>query len=171
MRRAVALGAVFVALSGATACQLEGLAFTEDRRVEILAPDYRELVDLPVTVDWQVTNDKLAQRLGSDIQFGVFVDIDPQPPGEPLSYFARNDPTCERPGSCSGIQYLRQRGIHTTSETEMTFRTLPIAAGVDLERGDPDFHEVTLILLDNEGVRIGESAWAIIFEVNRGART
>jgi hypothetical protein len=51
----------------------------------------------------------------------------------------------------------------------MTFPTLPIAPGVEIENGDPDFHEVTLVLLDERGIRIGESGWAITFEVDREA--
>jgi hypothetical protein len=150
-----------------TACETEGLAFIQDRRVEVISPDYRELVDLPVRVDWDVTDEGLANNLRSGTQFGVYVDIDPQPPGEPLEYFARDDPECRKSQTCPDARYLRQRGIHTTTESEMTFGSLPIAPGVDLERGDPDFHEVTLVLLDEEGVRIGESAWALTFEVDR----
>jgi hypothetical protein len=151
-----------------SACQLEGNAFLQDRRVEIVSPDYRELVDQPITVDWEVTDEELEQRIGSDIQFGVYMDIDPQPPGEPLDYFGRDDPQCMKQEDCPDEQYLRERGVHTTTETQMTFQTLPIAPGVDLENGDPDFHEMTLVLLDEQGVRIGESGWAATFEVDRG---
>ncbi len=168
MTRFAAALATCVLLVG---CSTAGLAFIEDRRVEIVSPDYRQLVDLPVTVDWEVTDEGLQQDLASGARFGVYVDIDPQPPGEPLEYFARDDPQCRRSITCPDARYLRQRGIHTTTETEMTFGSLPIAPGVDLERGQPDFHEVTLVLLDESGTRIGESAWAIIFEVDREGQT
>jgi hypothetical protein len=161
------LAVVAIALAVAPACQLQGLAFIEDRRVELVSPEYREIVGQPVTIDWEVTDDALAEELGSGTQFGVYMDIDPQPPGEPLEYFGRDDPTCRRSPTCPDEKYLRQRGVYTTTDTEMTFRFLPVAPGVDLEQGDPDFHEVTLVLLDEEGQRIGESAWAIIFEVGR----
>lgn len=153
----------------ATACQLQGLAFIEDRRVEVVSPGYREIVSQPVTIDWEVTDDDLAAGLGTSAFFGVFVDIDPQPPGESLDYFARDDPTCRRDKGCPDTRYLRQRGIHVTPDTEITFRFLPVAPGVDLERGDPDFHEVTLVLLDENNRRIGESAWTATFEVERGS--
>ncbi|MGH2806758.1 MAG: hypothetical protein ACRDKT_05725 [Actinomycetota bacterium] len=164
MRR---LGLLFLLLVLTTACQLQGLAFIQDRRVEVTSPGYREIVDLPVTVDWDVTDEDLEASLGDDIQFGVYVDIDPQPPGEPLEYFARDDLRCKRTTGCPDEKYLRERGVYTTSETEMTFRLLPIAPGVDLERGDPDFHDVTIVLLNDEGVRIGESGWSITFEIDR----
>lgn len=156
--------ATVVAMGG---CSTEGLAFIKDNRVQIASPGYRELVDLPVTVDWTVINDGLERRLGSEFTFGVYVDIDPQPPEESLEYFARDDPQCRESPTCPDAQYLRQRGIHTTSETEITFHALPLGRGVDLERGDPDFHDVTLVLLDESGERVGESAWQIIFELDR----
>lgn len=169
MRRLICAAAATFALV-ATGCSTEGLAFIEDQRVEIVAPDYRELLELPVTVDWEVA-EGLAAKLGSEYEFGVYVDIDPQPPGEPLEYFARDDVQCRKSPGCPDERYLRQRGIHTSTSSEMTFGALPVAPGVDLERGDPDFHEVTLVLLDQDGVRVGESAWAIIFEVDRGAQS
>ncbi len=168
MRGASTLYAALVTLAATGACSTQGLAFVEDQRVEIVSPGYRELVDQPVTVDWEVYSDELEDKLASGLSFGVYVDIDPQPPGEPLEHFARDDQECLESPTCPDTQYFRQRGIHTTSETEITFGQLPIAPGVDLERSDPDFHEVTLVLLDSNGVRVGESAWAIIFEIDRG---
>ena len=165
MRARALLGSLLL-LAGA--CTTEGLAFIEDRRVEITGPEYRELLQLPVTVDWDVVDESLEDRLGSDVSFGVYVDVDPQPPGESLEYFARDDVQCRRSPGCPDARYFGQRGIHTTTDSEITFNALPIAPGVDVDRGDPDFHEVTLVLLDADGKRIGESAWAIIFEVQRG---
>lgn len=149
-------------------CQTEGLAFTQDKRVEITSPDYRELLEQPVTIDWEVVDDDLADQVGNGVQFGVYMDIDPQPPGESLDYFGRDDPFCRRQPSCPDEKYLRRLGIHTTTDTEMTFETLPIAPGVDLERDQPDYHDVNIVLLDESGIRIGESAWHIVFEVERG---
>jgi hypothetical protein len=152
----------------AGACTTQGLAFVQDKRVEIVAPRYRDIVELPVRIDWEVTDDGLEADLQSGTHFGVFVDVDPQPPGQPLDYFARDDVRCRESSTCPDARYFRQRGIHTTTGTEITFPTLPIAPGVDLDRGDPDIHEVTVVLLDDEGRRIGESAWSITFEVQRG---
>jgi hypothetical protein len=95
------------------------------------------------------------------------MDIDPQPPGESLDYFGRDDPTCQNSPSCPDAKYLRQRGVHVTSESGMTFSNLPIAPDVDLEAGQSDIHFATLILLDPEGIRVGESAWQITFEIDR----
>ena len=158
---------VVLVLALLTACTTEGLAFKIDDRVRIVDPSYREVVEQPVTLDWEVTDEALADQVGGDIQFGLLMDIDPQPPGESLDYFGRNDPTCVNSPSCPDAKYLRDHGIHVTSETEMTFNTLPIAPGVDLEAGQSDVHFATLILLDANGVRVGESAWQITFEIDR----
>jgi hypothetical protein len=167
MRTANPLAPMLMILLATSACTTQGLAFVQDRRVEIVAPGYRELVEFPVTVDWEVESAELEDELASGVTFGVFVDIDPQPPGEPMEYFARDDQQCLDSPSCPDAKYLGDRGIRTTSETEMTFETLPIGPGVDLERGDPDFHEVIIVLLDEDGVRVGESAWRITFEIDR----
>ena len=147
-------------------CTTEGLAFVRDDRVEIVEPSYREALDLPATVDWEINDPDLTAQIGDDILFGVYLDIDPQPPDESLDYFGRDDPACKPPG-CPDEKYLRQLGIYTTSETEMSWQQMPIAPGVDLERGQSDVHEVNLVLLDRSGNRIGESAWHIVFEIER----
>lgn len=167
MRRSIGLVAAILLVLVASGCQVEGLAFKRDERVEIVAPGYRETVSQPVTIDWDVTDETLAAQVGDDIQFGVFVDVDPQPPGASLDYFGRDDPRCRNTPGCPDTEYLTDRGIHTTTETEITFDRLPIAPGVDLERGQRDFHEVTVVLLNEDGGRLGESAWWIIFEIDR----
>jgi hypothetical protein len=165
--RTLAVPFAALLLLGGAGCSTEGLAFTQDQRVEIVSPDYREILELPVEVDWDVTDDQLASDLRNGTTFGVYIDVDPQPPGEALEYFARDDVQCQKSPDCPNERYLRRKGIHTTTASEITFGSLPIAPGVDLERGDPDFHEVTIVLLDENGARVGESAWAAIFEVAR----
>ena len=159
------LGAILLALL--PACTTEGLAFIRDERVRIVEPSYREELQLPATLDWEVTDPDLSAQIGTELMFGVYRDIDPQPPGENMEYFARNDPACMRSTECPDEQYLRQLGIQTTTETEFTWQQLPIAPGVDLERGHSDFHDVTLILVNGSGARVGESAWHIVFEIER----
>ena len=153
-----------VALSG---CSTEGLAFKQDKRVSFVSPRYREKVTSPVVVDWELNDFELGTPTdeGTPTQFGVYVDIDPQPPDEPLAYFARDDEACLRSKSCPDEKYLQRMGVHVTDDTEMAFNNLPPAPGVDVEGGDPDVHEVTLVFLDTDGRRVGESAWAIIFEI------
>lgn len=164
MKQTIALAFTILTM---VACTTEGLAFVQDRRVEVVEPEYREVVDSPVRIDWSVVDEELTNDLGVGTQFGVYVDIDPQPPGESLDYFGRDDAECQKIATCPDSRYLRQRGIHTTADTEMTFPSLPIAPDVDIERGQSDVHFVTLTLLDMNGVRLGESAWQITFEIDR----
>ncbi|MCA1677113.1 MAG: hypothetical protein LC799_34680, partial [Actinobacteria bacterium] len=50
MTRAL-LAALVVAMP---ACTFKGIDLRQDRRVEIVSPDFREEVSLPVTIDWTV---------------------------------------------------------------------------------------------------------------------
>lgn len=161
----VALGALSAGCSAA-----DGLVFRQDRRVALESPEYREVVDLPVTLDWTV-DDGLAAALADPSAppegFAVLIDVDPQPPGEPLRYFARDDDTCRADDGCPDLGYLAARGIHVTRDTSFTIERLLPAPGVDVDRGDRDIHEVTLVLLDADGIRLGESAWTFTFEVRQ----
>lgn len=157
-------------------CDLQGLDFRRDDRVAITAPEPREEVQLPVVVDWTVedfevtgpapTSGQSRAPSASDSAgyFAVFVDGFPQPPGETLAWFVRDDQPCQASPDCPNAQYFADKGIFTTTDTEFTVEALP--AG-DARR---DRHEVTIILLDPTGERIGESAFTIAFDVvDRGA--
>lgn len=147
-----------------------GLAFTNDDRIEILSPKDREKHRLPVTIDWAVDDFEITGpgRGSGDNEgyFAVFVDSAPIPPGKTLRHVARKDPTCRASNGCPDEQYLEARGVYTTTETELTLETLR-SSGLD---GRREFHEVTVVLLDPEGRRVGESAWYVRFEIDRGVR-
>lgn len=154
----------------AGACQLEGVDLRQDRRVEIVSPDeFRERVTLPVIIDWTVQDFEVTgPSPTSDDDSGYFlllVDVDPQPPGEGLDYFARDDVECRQSESCPNEKYLAQKNIFTTSDTDFTIEHLGPAPGVDLMRGDADVHEATIVLVDGMGQRIGEGSWTTTFEL------
>lgn len=151
-------------------CVAADAAFRQDRRVEFVAPRYREVVELPVTLDWTVADELAAEVADVDhpvAGFAVLLDVSPQPPGEDLTYFARDDDNCNASAGCPDRDYLTRRGVHITRDSELTIETAPPAPGVDLDLGEPDLHEATVILIDEQGHRIGESAWSITFEVAR----
>lgn len=133
------------------ACATTGLGFRIDDRVDIVAPAEREDVTLPVTVRWEA----------DDVEgtFGVFVDRSPQPPGKSLSWFS--DDECDAQPGCPDATYLAQRDIFTT--TEQSFTVERVAETTDDKRCH--MHEVTIVLLDAEGRRKGESAWSVEFRV------
>lgn len=148
-------------------CAMSGLSFRVDERVRITAPEDRATVSLPVTVEWSVADfdvtgptADVAPEAG---MFGVFVDRAPQPPGEPLEWFARDDDGCRATDGCPDAEYLEQRRVHATGDTFLVIEALPRPT---TSRG-PERHEVTVVLLDGQGHRLGESAWHVTFEVDR----
>jgi len=150
----------------ATSCT-SGLAFVQDRRVDVVQPRGNKKVSLPLTVRWTVHDFKVTGPDGSASldagYFGVFLDRTPVPPGKPLTWIARDDKTCTRIPGCPDVTYLNDRHVYFTTSTEMTFKLLP-----DLDAaGGHESHEVTIVLLDGRGLRIGESAWYTTFHYDR----
>lgn len=164
--RAATLLCLALLVSG---CALRGLSFTIDDRLQILHPGDREMVSLPVTIDWEVSDFEVTGPDGSQQPnrgyFGVFVDRAPQPPGETVEWFAKDDESCRPEDGCPDEQYLADRGVHTTTETEFVIETLPPPPSDQVARRE--LHEVTIVLLDGSGRRIGESAFTAEFEVQR----
>ena len=143
------------------ACGVNGLSFKEDERVDIVRPKDRDEVEVPVTVEWTV-EDFAAGEEGS---FGILLDRAPQRPGKTLGWIFRGDDSCDGPTGeqlCESEEFLQQRNVFQTTDTEFTFDLVPKLTGNDRRR---EFHEVTIVLLDEAGKRIGEGAWSIQFEL------
>jgi hypothetical protein len=148
------------------ACVPQGLAFRIDDRLTITAPGDREQVALPVTLRWDVEDFDVVEP-GTAVRedagyFAVFVDRSPVPPGRTLSWLARDDAGCRSTDGCPDAEYLAARGVHATTETELVLQELPRA-----EDGRRERHTATIVLLDGSGKRIGESAFEVVFEVER----
>jgi hypothetical protein len=139
------------------ACGLHGLSFVQDDRVSIISPDDRAEVDLPLTVRWTVED--FDRKTGS---FGVFVDRAPQPPGRTLAWLARDDEVCKATRGCPDAAYLAQHDAYRTRKTSFTVTEVQ---DLDRDNTQREFHEVTVVLLDDQGERIGESAFSVEFEV------
>lgn len=169
MPAVVRLLAVLAALA-CTACVPQGLAFRLDDRLTITAPQDRAEVTLPVTLQWQVEDFAVVEP-GAGVRkdagyFAVFVDTAPVPPGKTLAHVARNDAGCRVEAGCPDAAYLAARGIYTTTETQLVLEQLP--------RGEEDRrerHTATIVLMDAAGERIGESAFEVVFEVDRGEQS
>ena len=138
-----------VLLTGA--CATAGLGFRVDDRVDIVAPGERDEVELPLTIRWEA----------HDIEgtFGVFVDRSPQPPGKSLSWFS--DDECDAQPGCPDAAYLAQRDIYTTNEHSLTIERVV----EPVEKKRCHMHEATIVLLDADGRRKGESAWSVEFRL------
>lgn len=162
--------AAVLSLLAPAGCGVQGLNFREDTRVRITAPADRTQVGLPVTIEWEVSDFHITgpgerPAHGRDAgYFAVLIDRAPQPPGQPLSWHARDDDSCSTARGCPDEEWYAQRQIFTTTDT--TFTVAHMATRGDERR---DFHEAVIILLDTDGRRIGESAFAVEFEL-RAAR-
>lgn len=154
-------------LMGLPACGVRGLSFIADDRVSIVSPKDRATVELPMRVKWEVEDFRVSGRTGRVEKdtgyFAVFVDRAPQPPGRTVESLAAGDSACEVDPACPDEAYFASRGVYTTSETELIIDFIP-----DLAQGDNrDLHELTVVLLNGKGERIGESAFRVEFEVGR----
>jgi hypothetical protein len=144
MRRAAALVLAALAALQLTGC--EQYLFQQSDRVQIVSPQIYSTVPEPLTIHWQ-TKGFSAPGDGS---FAVFVDRDPMPPGESLNYFGQQD----------------RDGIHVLTATSLHIDVLSQQVGVD--PAERNHHDVTVVLLDSSGHRIGEYAGFTEFNVVRG---
>jgi hypothetical protein len=143
--------ALSLLLSG---CGVSGLSFVQDDRIDVIAPEDRADVTLPVTVRWTVED--------FDGTFGVFVDRAPVPAGKTLEWLARDDDVCKATPQCPSTEWFADRNVYTTAETEITLDDIP-----ELDRDESrELHEVAIILLDDDGRRIGESAFDVEFRLD-----
>ncbi|MDQ1712087.1 MAG: hypothetical protein QOE45_1537 [Frankiaceae bacterium] len=149
-RPAATAATTLIACALLSACAPRGLAFRVDKRVSFRSPRDRATVTLPVTLDWDAT--------GFAGTFAVFLDRTPMPPGRSLRWLARNDVNCVAARGCPDAEYLRERGVYPTTETQLTLAAVPKA-------GTKNRHRATIVLLDADGQRIGESAFELEFTV------
>jgi hypothetical protein len=159
MRATRAAAGVVLALA-LSSCGYSGLAFKEDSRVSILEPSDREEVRAPITLDWEATD------LAPGTTFAVFIDRSPPPPGRSVAWLFRDDDTCDPDDGCPDAEFLADRDIFVTDETEI------IIEGLSRQRDDDrrELHEATIVLIGPEGDRLGESAFIREFALEREAR-
>lgn len=150
MRRPlVALGLASALLS--SGCVRGDLNFKVDKRLSITSPREDDTVSLPFTLSWTMREPEAGG------QFGIFVDQAPLPPGKNLRELRQDDATCE--GDCTLSEYLALRGVYTTNSTALDIKAFPATSD------DDEAHRITVVLLDSQGTRLGESAWNVDFSV------
>lgn len=158
---------LFVVLA-CTSCLPEGQAFRLDKRLSIIEPADRQEVTLPVTLRWTIEDFDVVQPGGQPRDtagyFAVFVDRAPMPPGRDLSWLARNDKSCRADEGCPGEEYFARLGVYTTSEQQLVIEQVRRRSA----NGGRERHVATIVLVDAAGARIGESAFKVAFDVNRG---
>lgn len=150
---------LLVAMTLLPACAINGLGFSNDHRVKIVSPKNRAEVQLPVTIDWTAPGLELTEE---GPFFVVFVDRAPIRPGQTLRAVA--DDTCNRTPGCPDLDYLRDRYVFLTKSTSLTLDVVPSRGGQ--RTGAKESHEATIVLVDAEGRRMGESAYTVEFFVD-----
>jgi hypothetical protein len=148
-RRLVVLAVASVLLSS---CAASGLSFRQDDRVSIKAPPDTEGVTLPLQIEWEAK--------GYDGYFAVFLDGTPMRPNQGLLALVPEDDPCRARPACPDAKWLAERRIFVTKETSLVIATVP-------ERRGTDRHDLTIVLLDEDGTRNGESAFVREFVVER----
>ena len=150
------LAATLLVLTG---CGVSGLSFAQDKRVDIVRPDDRKTITLPLTVEWTVKNFAVGDGHGS---FGVFIDRAPQPSGRPLAWPFRGDRSCKGTGAalCAQPDFLAQHSVYQTTEPSFRVEQVTRLIGSTTRQ-----HELTIVLLGPDGKRVGEGAWSLLFKV------
>lgn len=149
--------AATLALLSLAGCGGASGALTVDDSVEIVHPAPLQVVSTPFDVRW--TGD-----LAAGEAFAVFVDRDPVAPGESLAEAFAEE--CDGEAGCPDEVFLSTRGVHVTDRNEVAVPLLLPRGGAD---GAPDLevHHVTVVVVDEAGVRLGERAWATELRVAR----
>jgi hypothetical protein len=161
---------VVVALAAAvslSACA--DLSFRIDRRLHFLTPRDRQVVTVPFTLRWSMTSFEVvgpgeAAPTRHAGYFAVFVDRAPVHPGQSVKAVASGDHQCKLEPGCPDTQYLADHRVYTTTHPWFTLTEVPLLAG---SRDKLQLHQVTVVLLDAAGRRIGESAWTRQFKMRR----
>lgn len=156
MGRALAVGVLIGLLVVSAACR-EGLSFRRDHLLSITHPVDRAAVTVPFEVRWSTRD------LPAGARFAVLLDRTPPPAGEGLDWFARHDPACTRDSDCPDDDYLEGLHVHVIEGTSFTVSSVPRTQ----RHEERELHDVTVILLDRDGRRIGETDDTVTVEVHR----
>lgn len=161
--------AMFVVITLMSACGVRGLDISQDKRLEFTSPVDRAKITLPLTVSWTTKDFKITGADGGSSAdagyFGVFIDRSPQPPGETQGWIVRDDEQCRSTPGCPNVDYLASFNIFST--TDERFVIDRVAQPSSQARRRREFHEITVVLLNGRGERIGESGFTRQFEVDR----
>lgn len=156
-RSRLAVGPLLIGALALPSCGVSGLSFVTDNRVRIVAPTENATVALPLRLTWS------ARDYGGS--FVVLFDRSPMRPNQTLRSLVPEDDPCRTQVDCPDAQWLSERNVYVTDETRLVVENLPDLRG-DNDRAK-DRHDVTIVLLDEEGQRMGESAFTREFIVER----
>jgi hypothetical protein len=133
----------------------DGLLFAQDARLQIVAPKSLASVSTPVHLRW--TSQIPA---GSPLMYAVFVDALPVHPGQNLRSLA--GPSCASVRGCVDVAWLNRHYVYLTSRLSFDLDALPI---LGTAKGERDIHKATIVLVNADWRRLGESAWSVAFDL------
>jgi len=148
-------------MAASSACRSTGLVFRADRSLQIVNPVQNALVTLPLRLRWTTTSLPPGAK-----RYAIFVDRAPVRPGRSLRDIA--DSTCQRLPGCPDETYLEQRNVYETSAPTLMLASLPDQRARN-RTSARDVQELTIVVLDDQGRRIGEAFYSVSFRVRRGA--
>ena len=151
----VSCGVVVVATTACSQFATHGLQLRADDSIDIVVPEDRADVRPPMDVRW---TDDSPRRGGGYV---VLIDRSPMPPGEDVSWFARDDDSCIEAQGCPDARWLARHGVTVTTGTEASIAIVPRRSAAD-DRGP---HELTVIRLDADGRPDGEAAFSVQFDL------
>jgi hypothetical protein len=140
----------------AQGCSVSGLSFVRDDRLRLRSPGISETVELPFEVRWSARD-----FVG---RFVVLFDRAPMRPNHDLRALVPSDDPCRAQRGCPSSEWLRERNIYVTSTTSILVEDLPEERSAGRTK---DRHELTIILLDDDDRRLGESVFVREFIVDR----
>jgi hypothetical protein len=139
-------------------CSLSGLAFRQDDRLAIENLEDRSTIEIPYVLEFSFAGEL---GTGGIAGFGILIDWSPPPPGDTLASLLDEDPACVGPSGCPE-GYLARNRIIVTTDTEFVVDNVPVGSDREERRG---YHELTIVLVDAEGRRVGETAAFVRFRV------
>jgi len=139
----------------ASGCGIDGLDFRADTRLSITSPSDRSAVTVPFLLEWELQDP--GER---DSAFAVLVNVSPPRAGAPITDLLPESQQ-DRASCDAECQFaaLAARGITVTSAEELEFTVLPRRTGMSADRARR--HTITVIVLDQQGRRVGEVADSI----------
>ena len=167
-KRAAAALCMAAACLLAAGCDLSQLAFRVDHRLHFLTPKSRQLVRAPFTVAWTMRDFTVVGLHDGPVDrhsgyFAVFVDRAPVKPGQSLQAVVNDDSGCRNNPSCVNPSMLANHQVYVTTRPQL--RVPLIGALADHDK--IQLHDLTVIILDTSGHRIGEYQWDLEFKMRR----
>ena len=167
-RRCAALLAV-LPLAGCGLTHLQDLNFRVDDRLHFLSPKDRSTVARTFTVSWSMRDFTVAAAGTAPPSrdagyFAVFVDRTPVRPGQTMKSLFSNDLSCKYDPKCPDRSRLADLGVYTTTNTSLRITQIGNVVG---DKEALQHHAITVVLMDTDGHRIGESAWELDLRIPR----